>query len=156
VFTEEMNALRMRTRLLTALAATCVVALAMSACGGGGDDSSTTALKPDVDRYCQLLKELSDNTNQAYNDLQASLPDTTPTADQLAATQRQINEDNADLINELRQVAPTSIQDDFNLSADSAIERANAGDAGRPPKDVIDATERLAKFAKQSCGLNTT
>jgi hypothetical protein len=148
----------MRTRLVVCLAVTGLVAVALSACGGGGDDSSTstTALKPDVDRYCQLLTELSDNTNKAYDDLQASLPDTTPTADQLAATQRQINEDNADLINELRQVAPTSIQDDFNLSADSAIQRANAGDAGKPPQDVIDASERLAKFAKQNCGLNTT
>jgi hypothetical protein len=151
-----MTALRMRTRLLAALAATAMAALVLSACGGDGDDSTTTALKPDADRYCQLLTELSDNTNQAYDALQASLPDTTPTADQLAATQRQINEDNADLINELRQVAPTEIQDDFNLSADSAIERANAGDAGKPPKDVIDASERLAKFAKQNCGLDTT
>jgi hypothetical protein len=151
-----MNGLRMRTRLIACLAATAVVALALSACGGGDDSStSTTALKPDVDRYCQLLQELTDNTNKAYNDLQTSLPDTTPTPDQLAATQRQINEDNADLINELRQVAPTAIQDDFNLSADSSIERANAGDAGKPSQDVVDAGLRLAKFAKQNCDLDT-
>jgi hypothetical protein len=127
-----------------------VAALAIAACGG--DDSSTsedstTGSQPNVERYCQLVAQL----DQISTDLFSKLDDTSPTKAELAAAQLQILNENADLISQIEAAVPDEIRDDFILSERSARERAEAGDASVPPKDVVAANLRLRKFRVQNC-----
>lgn len=128
-------------------------ALALGACGGDEATSSTTgtaevASHPDLDRYCELVTELDQNSADVFNALGAS---GVPTNEQLAAAQLQVLEDNADLIDELTAAAPAEIRDDFDLSLESARKRAEEADASEPPTDVAEANVRLLKFRRENC-----
>jgi hypothetical protein len=131
--------------LLCALAA-----VALSACGGGGETSSSTtvASHPDVDRFCELVNQLDENSAAIFDALSA---DGIPTDEQLAAAQLQVLNENADLIDELTAVTPAEIRDDFELSLESARQRAEAGDSSQPSKEVAQANVRLLKFRRQNC-----
>jgi hypothetical protein len=128
-----------------------VAALAIAACGGD-DESSTSAdaatgSQPNTERYCELVAKL----DQISSDLFSKLDDTSPSKAELAAAQLQILNDNADLITQIEAAVPDEIRDDFILSEQSARERAEAGDASVPPKDVVAANLRLRKFRVQNC-----
>jgi hypothetical protein len=124
-------------------------ALALGACGGDESTSTATvASHPDVDRFCELVNTLDENSAAIFDALSA---DGIPTDQQLAAAQLQVLEENADLIDQLTAVTPTEIRDDFELSLDSARQRAEAGDSSQPPKDVAQANVRLLKFRRQNC-----
>ena len=138
-----------KTILAGALSATA--ALAIAACGGDDDSGtsadSTTGSQPNVERYCELVAQL----DQISTDLFSKLDDTSPTKAELAAAQLQILNENADLISQIEAAVPDEIRDDFMLSEQSARQRAEAGDASVPPKDVVDANLRLRKFRVQNC-----
>jgi hypothetical protein len=142
----------MRPRLATILAALgCAAALALGACGG--DDETTTAAEtpaaqPDLERYCELVTELDRRSNEIFNELSAA---GVPTEEELAAAQLQVLEENAALIDELSSVVPDEIREDFELSVESARERAEAGDASEPPRPVAQAGVRLQEFRDQNC-----
>jgi hypothetical protein len=128
--------------------------LALGACGGGDESTTaaaetvTTASEPDLDRYCELIAELDQRSADVFNELGAG---GVPTNEELAAAQLQVLDDNAELIDEAIAVVPDEIQEDFQLSLDSARERAESGDASQPPKDVADAVVRLQDFRRDNC-----
>ena len=105
------------------------------------------ARSPTRQRYCELVAKL----DQISSDLFSKLDDTSPSKAELAAAQLQILNDNADLITQIEAAVPDEIRDDFILSEQSARERAEAGDATVPPKDVVAANLRLRKFRVQNC-----
>jgi hypothetical protein len=125
-------------------------ALALGACGGDETTSSSASVasNPDVDRFCELVNQLDENSAAIFD---AASANGIPTDQELAAAQLQVLDENADLIDELTAVTPTEIRDDFELSLDSARQRAEAGDASQPPKDVAQANVRLLKFRRQNC-----
>ena len=131
-------------------AAACVVAaLGIASCGGDDEGGTSTAAgTPDVARYCELVTELDRISTEIFNQLAAS---GTPTDKQLAAAQLQILEENQDLISEMEQVVPDEIREDFQLSEQSARQRAEAASTEAPPKDVIAANLRLRKFRAANC-----
>jgi hypothetical protein len=133
----------------------CVAAaFGLAACGGGSDTTtasagdSSTASNPDLSRWCELVTELDAKSAAVFNELGK---DGVPSNDELAAAQLQVLTDNADLITELQTVAPTEIRDDFQVSLDSARQRAEAGDPSQPPKSVADANLRLQQFRMKNC-----
>ncbi len=147
-----------RSRLANTLVAlACVAALGLVACGGDddgtGEETATTetlavATEPDLERYCELVTELDARSAEVFNELGA---EGVPTDAELAAAQQQVLDENAELIDELARVTPEEIADDFELTLESARERAAAGDAASPPRDVADAGERLQKFRSENC-----
>ncbi len=128
-----------------------VAALALAACGGDDETTASTttaASNPDVDRYCEVVTELDQNSADVFDELGE---EGVPSEQQLVDAQLKVLNDNADLIAELQEVAPTEISDDLQLSIDSARERAEAGDPSQPPQDVVDAGLRLQEFRKDNC-----
>ncbi len=71
------------------------------------------------------------------------------------AAQLQILKHNADLISQIEAVVPDEIKDDFQLSEQSARERAEAGDPSAPPQDVVQANLRLRQFRTDNCPKST-
>ena len=144
-----MTATRPR-HLLAALL--CAAALGLAACGGSDDSStSTTASQPDVSRYCELVGELDQASTEVFNQLDS----TSPSRQDLVAAQLQILKQNADLISQIEAVVPDEIKDDFQLSEQSARERAEAGDPSAPPQDVVQANLRLRQFRTDNCPKST-
>jgi hypothetical protein len=135
------------------LAATlCAAALGLAACGGDDSSStSTTASEPDVGRYCELVAKLDRISSDVFNNLDA----TSPTKADLAAAQLQILNQNADLIAELESVVPDEIRADFQLSEQSARQRAEAANPSAPPPDVVQANLRLRQFRTDNCPKST-
>ncbi|MET0127113.1 MAG: hypothetical protein ABW249_00870 [Solirubrobacterales bacterium] len=107
------------------------------------------ASEPDLDRYCELVAELDQRSAEIFSAL--SPTGEVPTDEELAAAQQQVFDENADLIDELSRAAPEEIADDFELTLDSARERAAAGDAGQPSKEVAEAGVRLRDFRRDNC-----
>ena len=144
-----MTATRPR-HLLAALL--CAAALGLAACGGSDDSStSTIASQPDVSRYCELVGELDQASTEVFNQLDS----TSPSRQDLVAAQLQILKQNADLISQIEAVVPDEIKDDFQLSEQSARERAEAGDPSAPPQDVVQANLRLRQFRTDNCPKST-
>ena len=148
-----------RSRLANTLVAlACAAALGLVACGGDddggtGEQTATTetlavATEPDLERYCELVTELDRRSAEVFNELGA---EGVPTDAELGAAQQQVLDENAELIDELARVTPEEIADDFELTLESARERAAAGDAASPPREVADAGERLQKFRRENC-----
>ena len=130
----------------------CAAALGLAACGGSDDSStSTTASQPDVSRYCELVGELDQASTEVFNQLDS----TSPSRQDLVAAQLQILKQNADLISQIEAVVPDEIKDDFQLSEQSARERAEAGDPSAPPQDVVQANLRLRQFRTDNCPKST-
>jgi hypothetical protein len=141
--------------------AACATALALALAACGGDDETSTsadettattaevASAPDLDRYCELLTELDAASAEIYNALGAD--GSVPTDEELAAAQQQVFDENADLIDELATVTPTEIADDFELSLNSARERAGDATIVEPSKEEAEAGVRLQDFARENC-----
>ena len=143
---------------LTLAALACAAALGLAACGGDDETStaaettgstSAVASEPDLDRYCELVTELDQRSAEIFSAL--SPTGEVPTDEELAAAQQQVFDENADLIDELSRAAPEEIAEDFELTLDSARERAAAGDAGQPSKEVAEAGVRLRDFRRDNC-----
>jgi hypothetical protein len=131
------------------IAALAVAALAIAGCGGGDDtDGETVAAQPDLERYCELVAELDRSSTEIFREIEGQ---EIPSSEDLAAAQLRVFEENEDLIAELEVVAPEEIREDVELSVESARERAEAGDATQPPKDVADASLRLQEFRRDNC-----
>src|SRR4029079_4333380 len=93
--------------------------------------------------------------DQISSDVFDKLDATSPTKADLVAAQKQILDENADLISQIEAVVPDEISDDFQLSEQSARERADAGDASAPPDDVVQANLRLRQFRTDNCPKST-
>ena len=141
------------SRLIPSLAALAAVA-ALAGCGGDDTTSTeeTVAAKPDLQRYCELVGELDARSAAIFSELEEA---GVPTAEQLAAAQLRVLEENEELIAELAVVVPDEIRDDFELSVESARERAEAADASQPPQEVADAGIRLLQFRRDNCPART-
>lgn len=128
-------------------------AFGLAACGGSddSDSTSTTASHPDVARYCELVGKLDRASTEVFSQLDS----TSPSKDELAAAQLQILNENADLISQIEAVVPDEISADFQLSEQSARERAAAGDPSAPPPDVVQANLRLRQFRTDNCPKST-
>ena len=124
-----------------------VAALAIVACGGD-DEASTSARtrRPASQPTASATASWSRNSTRLQRPVQQARRHACPTKAELAAAQLQILNENADLIAEIEPGLPDEIRDDFILSEQSARERAEAGDASVPPKEVADANLRLRKF----------
>ncbi len=139
---------------LSLVALLCAAALAAAACGGDDEttgastDTATTASEPDLERYCELVAELDRKSAAIFDALGA---EAVPTEEELAAAQLQVLIENAELIEELASVVPTEIREDFDLSLESARERAEAGDATEPPQEVTEAGLRLQEYRRENC-----
>ena len=136
------------------IAALAVAAFALAACGGGdetGTGDTTAARAPDLERYCELIAELDRNSAAIFDETAEESEDGIPSTEELAAAQLRVLEENEDLIAEAGVVVPDEIRDDFELSVESARERAEAGDASQPPKEVADASIRLQEFRRDNC-----
>jgi hypothetical protein len=131
----------------------CATALGLAACGGSDDESSTstTASEPNVSRYCELVGELDRASTEVFNQLDS----TGPSKEDLVAAQLQILNQNADLISQIEAVVPDEIKNDFELSEQSARQRAEAGDPSAPPPDVVQANLRLRQFRTDNCQKST-
>jgi hypothetical protein len=145
-----MTAMRPRNLLVALL---CAIALGLAACGGSDAESSTstTASQPNVSRYCELVGELDRASTEVFNQLDS----TSPSKEDLVAAQLQILNQNADLISQIETVVPDEIKDDFQLSEQSARQRAEAGDPSAPPPDVVQANLRLRQFRTDNCPKST-
>lgn len=141
---------RLGASLITALA---VAAFALAACGGGDETGTgaTVAGAPDLERYCELVAELDRNSAAIFRETAEKAEDGIPSTEELAAAQLRVLEENEDLIAEAGAVVPDEIRDDFELSVESARERAEVGDASQPPKAVADAGIRLQEFRRDNC-----
>jgi hypothetical protein len=130
----------------------CAAALGLAACGGDDSSStSTTASHPDAARYCELVGKLDRASTEVFNQLDS----TSPSKEDLVAAQLQILNENADLISQIEAVVPDEIKDDFQLSEQSARQRAEAGDPSAPPDDVVQANLRLRQFRTDNCPKST-
>ena len=130
----------------------CAATLGLAACGGDDSSStSTTASHPDVARYCELVGKLDRASTEVFNQLDS----TGPSKEDLVAAQLQILNQNADLISQIEAVVPDEIKDDFELSEQSARQRAEAGDPSAPPPDVVQANLRLRQFRTDNCPKST-
>lgn len=69
----------------------------------------------------------------------------------IAEAQKQVLDENADLIGELERVAPNEIRDDVELSIASTRTRAEQEDTDIPEQDVVDVNLRLQEFRRQEC-----
>ncbi len=126
--------------------------MAPAAADEASTEAETTAAiasEPDLDRYCELVTQLDEASNEVFGELSAD--GTVPSNEELAAAQQQVLEENAALIDELSRVAPEEIAEDFELTLESARERAAAGDADEPPADVAKAGVRLQEFRRENC-----
>jgi hypothetical protein len=141
-----------QSRLGWSLIATlAVAALTIAACGGDDESAGTVAAQPDLERYCELVAELDRNSAAIFEETAEEAEDGIPSTEELAAAQVRVFEENEDLITEAGAVVPDEIRDDFELSVESARQRAEAGDASQPPKEVADAGIRLQEFRRDNC-----
>jgi hypothetical protein len=134
------------------IAALAVAALTIAGCGDDESaDETTVAAQPDLERYCELVAELDRNSAAIFTETAEEAEGGIPSNEELAAAQLRVLEENEDLIAEAGVVVPDEIRDDFELSVESARERAEAGDASQPPKEVADAGIRLQEFRRDNC-----
>ena len=131
-----------------------IAVIALVGCGGGEDTSTdeSVAAEPDLERYCELVGEFDARSAAVFSELEEA---GVPTAEDLAAAQLRILEENEALIAEMTIVVPDEIREDFELSVESARERAEAADASQPPKEVADAGVRLVEFRRENCPART-
>ncbi len=140
-----MRSIRGMPILVAVLAAATLV---LAACGGDDETGTTAASRPDLERYCEVVAELDRSSAAIFNEIEQG---GVPSNEELAAAQLRVLEENEDLIAELEAVAPDEIRADVELSIESARDRAEAGDASQPPKEVADAGIRLQEFRRDNC-----
>ncbi len=121
--------------------------------GGCGDDDEsaeeTTAENPaaDLDRYCQLNKELG----QAGDEFFAELEQRDASRKEFEEGERDFLEQNEQEIDEVLEVAPSEIQGDAETFVEGLRVRAGVSDADVNLQEVGPAEERLAEFEQENC-----
>ena len=97
----------LQARVLALIALLAVFAIA--ACGDDDDEAAETTASADVDRYCELTKQLDEAGSEAFRELEQDPK----------ATEKDFEEAEADFVrqhqaelDELAEVAPEEIQDD--------------------------------------------
>ena len=139
---------------MRALTVALIAVLALAGCGGDDTTSTdaTVAAHPDLERYCELVGKLDRRSAAIFQEIEQ---EGIPTAEELAAAQLRVLEENEELIAELTVVVPDEIREDVDLSVESARQRAEAADASQPPKEVAEAGIRLLQFRRDNCPART-
>jgi hypothetical protein len=124
---------------------------AVAACGGDDDDDGgggDTTASADVDRYCELSKQLDEAGSEAFRELEQDPDATEQDFEQAEADFVRQNEAELD---ELAQVAPDEIQEDVDVLL--AALRGRAGLEETPPdEDAAEEAERaLTRFERNNC-----
>jgi hypothetical protein len=132
------------------LALAAVFALALVAAGCGDDDEDTTpeptAPTADVGRYCELAQELDRAGTKHFKPLEQR----DASRKQFEAAEREFAEQNAELFDEIQQVAPAEIQAEIEVLV--AGQRARAGLAEAPDHKEERAAERtVQQFEQRNC-----
>lgn len=130
---------RRRPRLAVAAAA---IALLAAGCG----DETETQTAGDVERFCELNRELDRAGDEAFKDI----PENASEEDIRAAIKRLLD-DNRDKIDEIEQVAPEEIRDDVRTFVDAQERAVEEGEAAFTD-EVQQAEKELDEFEKRECG----
>jgi hypothetical protein len=117
-----------------------------------GDDDSTqsepTASKPDSARYCELSAQLDQAGKEQF---QALAKDPNASREDYEAAERDLVEENSDLLEEIQQVAPAEIQDQAATLIASLRVRAGLSDEKVDPGQAKEAEKAVVAFEKQNC-----
>lgn len=122
-----------------------VAMLALGACGNDdGDDAQVSS--GDVERYCELTKQLDEAGSEAFDQLE---DDEQATDEDFARAMEEFNEAHADEFQELRRVAPEEIRSDVKRMLDGIQAGAHAEE--QPDEDLAEAEERVQAFEEDNC-----
>ncbi len=129
--------------LLAALAALLV------ACGDDdGEDTTTAAAGPDVERYCEISAQMDAAGREEFEALEQ---DPNATQEDFATAERQLVEENEQLIAEVQEVAPEQIQGDLEVLIQGLEVRAGLTDVAPRPSEEREADRALSDFEKENC-----
>ena len=136
---------------IAALLAVLALAIPFAACGdddeeSGGSDPTTVA--SDVERYCDITVELDQAGSEEFEALEED-PDATE-ADYEAA-ERNLIEDNTELLAEIAEVAPDEIRADVETVIAALEQRAGISDEEVPNAEVAAAEKNLKAFEAENC-----
>jgi hypothetical protein len=122
------------------------IALVGFGCGDDGGDEGAPEATANVERYCELTRELDRVGGEIFEDLEKD-PDATPKDFQ--AAERQLVEESEESLDELQDVAPAEIKDDVAILVQALSARSGL-EAEVPPNAEVAET-RITKFEKQNC-----
>ena len=126
---------------------------ALAACGDDDDEAAETTASADVDRYCDLTKQLDEAGSEAFRELEQ---DPNATEKDFEEAEADFVRQHEDELDELAQVVPDEIEEDAQVLLASL--RGRAGLEEQPPdEDEAEKAERaVTRFEKRNCPKKST
>jgi hypothetical protein len=131
-----------------AVAVVVVAAMGFAACGDDDEEGGETTAVADIDRFCELTKQLDQAGTEAFEELEQDPEATREDFEQAEAEFLQEHEAELD---EIQQVAPEEIQNEIQVVI--AGTRGRAGLEENPPEQQEEraAEEAIRQFERENC-----
>ena len=133
-------------RFVTVTIGLLLCAVLLVACGDEGESSDTTAASADLDRFCELGRQLDEEGTKVFGELEQ---DKNATQEDFEQAEADFIEDNAAVLDEVTQVAPEEIKDQVEVLVQAQRARAGLGD--EPEGDEQKAEQEIQKFESENC-----